>query len=112
MRPNPAGAPAPPRPDRRRFLAAGLAGGLAAAAGADDPPFELAERTIADLQAGLRVGKYPARALAEQYLARIEAVDRRGPALRSVIELNPDALALADALDRESRGRGPRGPLH
>src|SRR5262249_27218190 len=45
-------------------------------------------------------------------LARIEAIDRKGPALRGVIEVNPDALALADALDRERKEKGPRGPLH
>src|SRR5205823_616265 len=47
-----------------------------------------------------------------KYLARIDAIDRRGPGLRSVLEVNPDALALADALDNERKGKGPRGPLH
>src|SRR5439155_11715219 len=47
-----------------------------------------------------------------KYLSRIEAFDRQGPALRSVIETNPDALAIADRLDAERRSRGPRGPLH
>jgi amidase len=112
------------KPDRRRFLQAGLLGGTAAVAPAapvpaDEAaapgkvePFELDELTLADLQEGLRSGKWTARALTEKYLARIEAIDRRGPALRSVIEVNPDALALADALDRERKDRGPRGPLH
>src|SRR5262249_47726031 len=67
---------------------------------------------VADVQAGIQVGKYTARGLVEKYLARIEAVDRKGPTLRSVIEVNPDALALADELDRERRKTGPRGPLH
>lgn len=75
-------------------------------------PFALDEVTIAELQARLAAGKLSAVSLAKQYLARIAARDRRGPALRSVIELNPDALAIAAALDRERRARGPRGPLH
>src|SRR5207248_1843919 len=62
--------------------------------------------------AGLKAGKYTARGLAEAYLARIAAVDAKGPTLRSVIEVNPDALALADALDKERKEKGPRGPLH
>jgi amidase len=103
---------------RRRFLAAGLSGGIAAvlttasAVQAADQPFELAELSIADLQEGLKTGKFTSRALAEKYLARIEAIDRSGPKLNSVIELNPDALDLADALDRERKDKGPRGPLH
>jgi amidase len=72
----------------------------------------LDEFTIADLQDGMKSGKYTARSLVEMYLARIQAIDRQGPALNSVIETNPDALALADALDRERSDKGPRGPLH
>ncbi len=75
-------------------------------------PFELDEVTIAELQARLTSGKLSAVALAKKYLARIEEIDRRGPALRSVIELNPDAPGLAAALDRERKTKGPRGPLH
>jgi len=105
---------------RRQLVAAGLSGGLAAALGpataraapAGDRPFDLAEATIADLQDGMRTGRLTARSLARKYLARIEEIDRGGPALRSVIELNPDALAAADALDRERRENGARGPLH
>ena len=107
------------RPDRRAFFAAGVAGGVAALAGrAGDAPgpaadaFELAEKTIADLAAGLKAGAYTARSLAEKYLARIGAIDKAGPALNSVIELNPDALAAADALDAEFKAKGSRGPLH
>jgi amidase len=120
VKPNPDRTSGPHRPTRRSFLAAGLSGGVAAAA----PPaaaapapdegddFELNEVTIAGLQERLRSGKETARSLAEKYLARIEAIDRRGPALRSVIEVNPEALAAADALDRERKEKGPRGPLH
>src|SRR5207245_8511036 len=53
-----------------------------------------------------------ARSLAEKYLARMQQIDSRGPALNSIIESNPDALTLADALDRERKAKGPRGPLH
>jgi amidase len=108
------------RPDRRDFLAAGITGGLAAgtflpatdSARAAADRFELAELTLADLQAGMKAAKYTARSLTQKYLDRIRAIDQEGPALRSVIEVNPDALALADALDRERKEKGPRGPLH
>ena len=74
--------------------------------------FDLDEATIAQLQDAMASGRYTARRLVELYTARIEAIDRSGPALRSVIELNPDALSIADALDAERRTRGVRGPLH
>jgi amidase len=109
-------------PTRRRFLQASLCVGAltlapAAPGGAGEsaaqvPPSELNEITLTDLQQGLRTGKLTARSIAEKYLARIEAVDRRGPALRSVIEVNPDALTQADALDQERKAKGLRGPLH
>ena len=57
----------------------------------------------------MKAGKLTARSLAEKYLARIEAIDRQGPALDSVIEINPDALALADALDTERKDKGRAG---
>ncbi len=75
-------------------------------------PFELEEATVSELQATMASGQLTARALAEAYLERIDALDRTGPELRSVIEINPDALEIADALDAERRDRGPRGPLH
>jgi amidase len=116
------------KPNRRRFLRAGLIGTVAAAtcpalpsanaadaapaAGDKVRPFELDELTIADLQDGIKAGRFTARSLTEQYLARIDAIDKQGPALNSVIEVNPDALTLADALDRERKDKGPRGPLH
>lgn len=74
--------------------------------------FDLEEATIADLQKRMETGQDTARSLAEKYLARIDAIDRQGPALDSVIEVNPDALAIADALDAERKAKGPRGPLH
>jgi amidase len=73
---------------------------------------ELEELGIAELQAAMTQGEASAREVAEGYLGRIEAIDRSGPTLRSVIEVNPDALEIADALDRERGEQGPRGPLH
>ena len=75
-------------------------------------PFSLEEATIADLQQRMQSGRETSRSIVEQYIARIDAVDRRGPALRSVLELNPDALAIADRLDAERRSGRTRGPLH
>ncbi|MBE3589868.1 MAG: amidase [Firmicutes bacterium] len=60
----------------------------------------------------MSAGEITARELTEFFLARIEAIDRSGPQLRSVIETNPDALQIAARLDEERRARGPRGPLH
>jgi amidase len=71
-----------------------------------------AEPGIAELQAAMAAGRLTARALVERYLSRIEALDRGGPALHSIIEINPDALALAAELDAERQATGPRGPLH
>src|SRR4029077_1949431 len=72
----------------------------------------LSEATLTDQQDGMAKGKYTARSLAEKYQARIEAIDRNGPALRSVIESNPDALTVADGLDKERKAKAVRGPLH
>ena len=73
---------------------------------------DLHEQNAAALQAALERGELTSRELVDYYLARIEAIDRNGPALNSIIELNPDARAIADALDRERRATGSRGPLH
>ncbi len=74
--------------------------------------FELDEITISELQDGMKSSKFTARSLVEKYSARIDEVDKHGPALNAVIELNPDALSIADALDQERKAKGPRGPLH
>jgi amidase len=74
--------------------------------------FELDEVTVAQLQDAMASGKYTARRLVELYTERIEQIDRRGPTLRSVIELNPDALTIADGLDAERTAGKIRGPLH
>jgi amidase len=75
-------------------------------------PFPLQEATAAQLQDWMSSGRYTARQIAELYLRRIDEIDRSGPTLRSVIEVNPDALSTADTLDAERKAKGPRGPLH
>src|SRR5215213_1107003 len=80
--------------------------------GATGPFPELDGATVVDLGSRLRGGNFSIRELVEQYLERIEALDRHGPRLLSVIEINPEAMDIADVLDDELRTRGPRGPLH
>jgi len=74
--------------------------------------FELDEITILDLQRGMKLGHYSARSLTQLYLDRIQWLDKNGPSINSVVELNPDALAIAGELDREYKQKGPRGLLH
>jgi amidase len=74
--------------------------------------FDLEEATITDLQEGMRMGTYTSRSIVEMYLKRVEEIDKRGPAIRSYLEINPDALAIADQLDQERRDGQIRGPLH
>ena len=76
------------------------------------PPFEFDEITADDLQRMMESGEHTARSITEAYLGRIEALDRQGPELRSMIEINPDALEIADEFDAERQANGPRGPLH
>jgi len=75
-------------------------------------PFELDEITISDLQDGMESGKFTARSLVEMYSERIAEIDKSGPVINSIIELNPDAIPIAEALDRERKAKGPRGPMH
>ncbi len=99
-----------------RTLLLGLV--LIAAAGAgiatQAPPaaFPLEEASIQQLQQWMQSGRYTSRQLVDLYLQRIESIDRSGPALRSVIEINPEARSIADALDGERTSKGPRGALH
>jgi amidase len=79
---------------------------------ASSTSFELEETTIAQLQEAMKSGRWTARAIALKYLTRIKELDKQNAALNSIIELNPDALQIADALDRERKTRGARGPLH
>jgi amidase len=74
--------------------------------------FILSEITIDDLQQKMQSGELTARSIAEMYLKRIQEIDKAGPALNSVIELNPDALGIADTLDKERKEGKVRGPLH
>ena len=73
---------------------------------------ELAEASIADLQAALSRGNLTSVELVNAYLARIKSIDKSGPKINSIIELNPDAKAIAAELDRERKTKGSRGPLH
>jgi len=75
-------------------------------------PFELNEVSLVVLQQGMKSGNYNSGQLVAMYLSRIEAIDRHGPALNAIIEINPDAAAIAEQLDAERRSKGPRGPLH
>ncbi|MEE2668898.1 MAG: amidase [Gemmatimonadota bacterium] len=116
--------------DRRRFIGTTALGGTALAIGptaclssessdssssgneSSVQSFELDEVTVDELQQSMASGERSARSITELYLSRIDALDRQGPELRSVIETNPDALKIADELDDERRSNGPRGPLH
>lgn len=74
--------------------------------------FELEDWTVAQLQEAMELGKYTSRHICELYLARIKEKDQSEEGLNSVIELNPDALAIADGLDAERANGNVRGPLH
>src|SRR5256714_7465106 len=76
------------------------------------PAFELDEMTIGELQSGMASGKYTSHSITRKYLDRIDDIDKRGPAINSIIELNPDALSIATDLDRERKAGRVRGPLH
>jgi amidase len=123
------GPPNDRRISRRSFLRYSAATGVAAAAapgvasaqaGAaerssrriDVPDFEWDEVTIAELQRAMESGGNSSRRIVQDFIERIDQVDLHGPRLNSVIEINPDALAIADELDRERRGGRVRGPLH
>ena len=73
---------------------------------------DIEERTLSELQIDLEEQRVTAQDLVTQYLDRIERLDRSGPRLRGVVEINPDALAIAQQLDRERMSKGSRGPLH
>jgi amidase len=110
------------RISRRNFLEAGVQGGAVAlvleggrslATGASrGTSSELDEISLRELEQGMKQGKFTAASLTEHYLARIRELDKAGPAINSVIEINPDALAIAHELDCERETHGPRGPLH
>jgi len=97
-------------PSRREFIQ------LSAAALAMQPQApaqdSLEEASITQLQAGLAQSRWTSVQLVEKYTERISQIDKSGPHINSVIELNPDAAAIAASLDRERKEKGPRGPLH
>ncbi|HEX2780452.1 MAG TPA: amidase [Gemmatimonadaceae bacterium] len=122
-------APSTNHLSRRTFVGAALGAGAVAALGnfrlpeiahaapapAPTPTpraFALDEATIAELQRMMTAGEQTSRSLCQAYLGRIAEIDGAGPTLRSVIELNPDALGIADAMDTERRAGKTRGPLH
>jgi len=74
--------------------------------------FELNEITIGALQDKMKAGTHTARSIAELYLKRIAEIDKKGPKLNAIIELNSDALSIADALDKERKDGKVRGPMH
>ena len=74
--------------------------------------FKLNEITIDELQQKMKSGEYTSRSITEMYLKRINDIDKNGPAINAVIELNPDALNIADGLDNERKSGKVRGPLH
>jgi amidase len=76
------------------------------------PAFALEELTVDDLQSRMRSGAETSESLVRQYLARIDAIDQRGPAINAVIELNPDASSIAAQMDAERKAGKTRGPLH
>jgi len=97
--------------DRRHFLRNALLAAPAARA-ASTVPFSLEEATLSALEQGFRSRRFTSRSVTQWYLNRIERLDKKGPALNTVIEINPDALNTAAALDLERSAKGPRGPLH
>ncbi|MDQ2776250.1 MAG: amidase [Acidobacteriota bacterium] len=82
------------------------------APGIQSSAFVLEETTVSDLRARMKKREITSEDIVELYLERIEQIDRQGPALRSVLEINPDALKIARTLDAEHRSKGPRSSLH
>lgn len=104
-----------PKTDRlqgslRRSLA--ILAALSIAAGAVNAAEQADNRTVSELRADLDSRKTTSVELVQAFIRRIEAIDRNGPQLRSVISINPKALDQARALDKELRSKGSRGPMH
>ena len=91
-----------------------LFGGTSHAAGkpAMTRRIDIVEASVAELQEAMAAGRVTSRQLTARYLARVKAIDQAGPRLNAIIEVNPDALAIAAQLDAERKAKGPRGPLH
>jgi len=111
---------------RRSVLQTALAGGAAAALSSASPgrafgnsddassvtSFAFSEATITDLQSRMKAGELTAQSLTQAYLDRISQIDKSGPGLNSILELNPDAISISESLDKEFKEKGARGPLH
>lgn len=97
---------------RRDLITAAGAAALASCARQADHRESAATLSIAELAAGLHARRWSSEQLVRLYLERIDRIDRRGPQLRSILSLNPDALKQAAELDRELRANGPRSALH
>ena len=97
-------------PSRREFIQSGIGAALALQNAPAQEPIE--EATIVQLQGALASGQLTSVELVQKYLMRIQQIDKSGPRINSVIELNPDAEAIAAALDRERKEKGLRGALH
>ena len=106
--------------NRRDFMRIGMIGAgtlsggqaMAAVGSGKKGAFNIENASVAELQAAMQSGKTTSQALVKAYLARIKKIDKSGPHINSIIELNPDALAIAMALDKERKAKGPRGPMH
>jgi amidase len=105
--------------ERRKFLKYSALGSAAVVAGpslarpVNKPEHvDMEEKTVVQLQQMMESGEQTARSIVESYLQRIEQIDKQGPAINAIIELNPDALEIADALDVERQEKGPRSPMH
>jgi amidase len=92
---------------RRELLTSAALAGVSTSAA--KPQIELEEITVDDIGKGFRSGRFSSKTLVEACLARINAIDRQGPAINAVIETNPDAIGIAAELDREFKAKGPRG---
>ena len=96
----------------RRMLSHAAVDDSASIAKIGQQALDLTEATIIGLQRGMQAGQYTSRQLVEKYLVRIKELNQRGPTLNHVLEINPDALAIADALDKERKANRLRGSLH
>jgi amidase len=124
-------AAAPQLPARRKFIQTSLLAGASVAvlspvpssasslnhshargANSSGGSFEFDEMTVTEMEEGMASGRFTAHSLTDKYLARIESIDKHGPAINSVIEVNPDAISIAKALDKERKQKHVRGPLH
>lgn len=98
--------------DRVLVLLSALVLAAPAPTRAQPAPLPIEEATIAELQTALRAGRLTCRALTQRYLDRIDAFDKRGPAINAIILTHPRALAIADSLDAHAAAGRPLGALH